>query len=66
MKTRYVSIMQQGYDYAMVDGHPDQCVIESWIGAPSQCVPETEQFTFTRSVLDFAKRFAVPGQPTDT
>jgi hypothetical protein len=39
--TWYVSIMQQGYDYAMVQGRPDQYVIESWIKPPSHSVPET-------------------------
>lgn len=55
--TWYVSIMQQGYDYAMVGGAPDQFVIESWIGAPGQVVPENGEWTFTRSVLDFCRRF---------
>ena len=55
--TWYVGIMRQGNDYANVDGKPDQFVIESWIGAPSRSVPETGDFTFTRSVLDFARRF---------
>ncbi|MCX7011466.1 MAG: hypothetical protein NTW86_02660 [Candidatus Sumerlaeota bacterium] len=53
----YVSIMQQGYDYALVDGAPDQYVIESWVGAPSRSVPETADFTFTRSVRDFVRTF---------
>jgi len=61
--TWYVSTMQQGYDYAHVNGKPDQYVVESWIECPSHSVPETEQFTFTRSVLDFAQRF-VPGHKT--
>jgi len=55
--TWYVSVMQQGYDYAHVDGRPDQYVIESWIDAPAATLPETGEFTFTRSVLDFAKKF---------
>ena len=60
--TWYVGIQQQGYDYAMVDGAPDQYVVESWVGAPSNCVPETAEWTFTRSVLDFSRRF-VPAGP---
>jgi hypothetical protein len=56
--TWYVSIMRQGYDYALVQGHPDQLVIESWIDAPSRSTPETDQWSFTRSVLDFSRRFA--------
>jgi hypothetical protein len=55
--TWYVSIMRQGYDYALVGGSPDQYVIESWVEAPSRAVPETGQWTFTRSVLDFARKF---------
>jgi hypothetical protein len=59
--TWYVSVMQQGYDYAAVDGSPDQYVVESWINAPSRSVPETEEFTFTRSVRDFSRKFAGRG-----
>ena len=55
--TWYVSIMRQGNDYAFVGGSPDQYVIESWVGAPSRAVPETEEWTFTRSVRDFCARF---------
>ena len=47
----------RGYYYALVGGAPDQYVIESWIGAPSRCLPEIEAFTFTRSAHDFAQRF---------
>ena len=49
--------MRQGYDYALVQGQPDQYVIESWIEAPSHSVPETDSWSFTRSVLDFTRRF---------
>ncbi len=52
--------MQQGYDYALVDGSPDQIVVQSWINAPSRSVPETVDFTFARTVLDFTQRFARP------
>ena len=55
--TWYVSVMQQGYDYAAIDGKPDQYVIESWVGAPLHCIPETGEWTFTRSVRDFCNRF---------
>ena len=54
--TWYVSIMQQGYDYAMVQGRPDQYVIESWIESPSKSTPDSEPWTFTRSVLDFVEK----------
>lgn len=55
--TWYVSILRQGYDYAMVDGAPDQYVIESWIGLPKQALPDTTGYTFTQSVRDFSRRF---------
>jgi hypothetical protein len=55
--TWYVGVMQQGYDYAAVGGAPDSYVIESWVGAPSQTIPETANWTFTRSVLDFTRAF---------
>lgn len=59
--TWYVAIMQQGYDYVAVDGRPDQYVIESWIQAPSQSLPDSGDWTFTRSVRDFVKKFAPRG-----
>ena len=55
--TWYTGIMSQGYDYALVNGSPDQVVIESWVGAPSRYVPEADEWTFTRSVRDFCARF---------
>lgn len=58
--TWYVGVMQQGYDYAFVGGAPDEYVVESWVGAPSRTVPETDEWTFARSVLDFARRFIKP------
>lgn len=58
--TWYVGIMRQGYDYAFVGGAPDQYIIESWVGAPSRAVPETDEWTFTRSVRDFCQRFIKP------
>ena len=53
----YVSVMRQGYDYAMVDGSPDHYVVQSWLPAPSRSTPETAPYSFTRSVLDFTRRF---------
>jgi hypothetical protein len=55
--TWYVSLMQHGYDYALVHGSPDQYVVQSWVNAPSRVTPETDQWTFTRSVLDFSRKF---------
>ena len=41
------------------DGGPDQYVIDSYVGAPLRTLPETDNFTFTRSVLDFANKFVL-------
>jgi len=74
--TCYVSVMNQGYEYAVFDpaspsqfpelipfkGGPDQYVIQSWEQCPSRSVPETGDFTFTRLVSDFVKKF-VPRIP---
>jgi hypothetical protein len=56
----YTPIMTQGYIYAIVDGHPDQYVIESWVGAPAHIIPETQEFTFTRTIRDFVHTFVQP------
>ena len=46
------------------DGAPEEYVIESRVGAPSNGVPETADFTFTRSVRDFVRAFVrTPGRP---
>jgi hypothetical protein len=58
--TWYISVMRQGNDYAFVGGAPDSYIIQSWIGAPSRAVPETAEWTFTRSVRDFCNRFIEP------
>ena len=64
--TWYVSVMNEGYEYAALDGWsgagslqggPDQYVIQSWEPCPSHGVPETGDFTLTRLVLDFVKKF---------
>jgi len=59
----YTSIMTQGNAYVFVNGVPDEYVIESWVDAPSASLPETEPWTFTRSVLDFSKKFVKPLPP---
>jgi hypothetical protein len=40
-------------------GGPDQYVIESYVGAPLKTIPETDDWTFTRSVLDFTNKFVL-------
>ena len=55
--TWYLSIMRQAQDYVVIGGAPDEYVIESWVGEPAESVPETRDWTFTRSVRDFVDRF---------
>ena len=69
--TCYVSVMNQGYEYSAFDaasasqfpalaplkGGPDEYVIQSWEPCPSHSVPETGDFTFTRLVGDFVRKF---------
>ena len=37
---------------------PDQIVVQSSINAPGRSLPETAEYTFARTVLDFTRRFA--------
>ncbi len=60
--TWYISIMRQAQDYAVIGGAPDEYVIESWVGEPAASVPETADWTFTRSVRDFVERFVGPAK----
>jgi hypothetical protein len=67
--TWYVSLIQQGYDYALVRGAPEQYVVQSWVNGPPRIMPETDPWSFTRSVLDFHRIFVqrkpqeTPGKP---
>ena len=53
-------VMAQGYAYASVNGVPDQYVLEDWEDCPSHTVPETADYSFTRSALDFGRKFVKP------
>jgi hypothetical protein len=61
--TWYISVMRQAQEYLMVDGRPDQYVIESWVGAPDRTIPDSADFTFTRTVRDFVTKFVRPTMP---
>jgi hypothetical protein len=61
-KTWYDAILMQGRGYAATGAVPDQYVIESWIGLPKQALPDSADYTFTRSVRDFTRQF-VPKPP---
>jgi hypothetical protein len=64
--TWYVEVLGQGYAVADAGIHPDQFVLESWINAPAQIVPDSADFTFTRSVLDFGRKFVNAGGSVKT
>lgn len=53
----YVGLMHHGTAYALVDGKPDEVVLQSWMHIPVHAVPESDITTFSRSVLDFCKSF---------
>jgi hypothetical protein len=59
--TWYIEVMGQGYNVADTGLRPDQFVLESWLNTPSRVVPEDQDFTFTRSVRDFAQKFVGQG-----
>src|SRR5258708_6461210 len=61
-KTWYDAIMSQGRFYAATGAVPDQYVIESWISLPKQALPDSADYTYTRSVRDFTRKF-VPNAP---
>ncbi len=50
-------IMYEGRAYKDVGGVPDQFVIQSWVNAPAETLPEDQAGTFMRSVLDFTGAF---------
>jgi len=52
----YVEIMSEGEAYKLVGGKPDIYCIESWTHRPL-AVPESDQWSFSRSVIDFCDRF---------
>ncbi|MHB1460642.1 MAG: hypothetical protein ACYC1M_05105 [Armatimonadota bacterium] len=53
----YVGMMHHGSAYALVNGKPDEYVLQSWMHIPLHAVPESDITTFSRSVLDFCKSF---------
>ena len=50
----YVGAMQMYFDYLAVNGNPDQVVVQSWVNGPNTILPESEPFSFVRSVGDIA------------
>ena len=55
-------ILRQGADYRQAGGHPDESVIESWVGAPPHSVPENAPGSFMHSVDAFAKAYLPQGR----
>lgn len=56
--TWFEGVMAEGSDYERTGIAPDQFVIQSWIGAPSQTIPEDNPLSFTGTALAFLRRFA--------
>lgn len=56
--TWYVGTLQMASDYAINGGWPDEIVVQSWVSAPAAILPETGEFTFTRSALDVFRKNA--------
>jgi hypothetical protein len=56
----YNGLLKEGAAYAGTGARPDQTVIESWVRAPSQTVPEDQKLTFTGSALDLLRTYAGP------
>ncbi len=61
--TWHDGILREGIAYEAVGGRPDQFVVESWVGDPVHAVPEADPLSFSRSVLDFARRMGVGARP---
>ncbi|HEY3324188.1 MAG TPA: hypothetical protein VGP72_27300 [Planctomycetota bacterium] len=59
----FSAILQQGANYAIVDGHPEQVVVQSWDDVPSRGVPDRESFTFTGTTLNFLSKFFPKAAP---
>ena len=54
----YEGVMRQAEAYKKAGGCPDQYVVESWIrGIPEKLIPETDEWTYTKSVLDVYNRY---------
>ncbi len=53
----YIGLMHHGNAYALVNGKPDEYVLQSWMHIPVHAVPESDITTFSRSVLDFCNSF---------
>jgi hypothetical protein len=61
LQARLRQLHVRGLDFFRL-GAPDVYVIESWVGAPAQTIPETAEWSFTRSVLDFTRRVTESGK----
>ena len=54
----YNGIMQEGSGYQAAGLNPDRFMVESWLAVPVQTIPETQNYSFTKSVLDFFNTYA--------
>jgi hypothetical protein len=53
----YEGAIAQGAAYQAVGGKPDEYLVQSWLTAPVNTVPETFQYSFTHSVRDFSDAY---------
>jgi hypothetical protein len=56
----YQGLMQEAAGYAGTGAHPDQIVVESWVGAPSRTLPDTDKLTLTGSSLEVLQKVGSP------
>jgi hypothetical protein len=56
----YDGLITEGTGYSGTGIRPDQYVIESWVGGPSQALPDSSPLTFAGSALTLLRRFYGP------
>lgn len=56
--TWYQGTMHEAADFAQTGLAPDQFVIESWVGAPSHAVPDSDPLSFTGAALALVRKFS--------
>ena len=54
----YRAVMLQAERYAGIGGAPDEIDVQSWLFIPRSTLPETANYSFTRSVQDLVLQFA--------
>ena len=65
-KNWYDDIMEQGKDCLDANVNPDRYWVHNWIDSPAKILPEDEEWSFTKSVLDFYNNYTESPTPTPT